>query len=288
MPCYQSNAVPAGFSVSGSGSYSTEADCLNACKEGACCNGTTCSVKPQCQCNAAAGEVFKGVGTTCTPNPCLICGCVTTPQLPTSMLVEFSGFSFAYVDSTNTLSDMTGAEQYLAAFLNGLAPSLSLSFDSTTPVYSTGGCTTNPCSGCTPPFYSRSTYQNNLPIFLDSIRISFPCSGGVQTPVLSVGTGSGRWFVRSAYGCPPEMPQRTFYGGNDSFFDFSIGLSLVTASPTICDFAAGSVADFSISTSGFGVTAFWTLPYQTWRGFGNSGRYTATAGSITIKPNPLP
>ena len=70
MPCYQSNEVPAGFSVSGSGVYQSEAECLEACKEGACCNGTTCTVKPQCQCNAAAGEVFKGVGTVCSPNPC--------------------------------------------------------------------------------------------------------------------------------------------------------------------------------------------------------------------------
>jgi hypothetical protein len=47
-----------------SGSHATEADCLAACKEGACCEGTTCSVKPQCQCQGT-GKVFKGVGTTC-------------------------------------------------------------------------------------------------------------------------------------------------------------------------------------------------------------------------------
>lgn len=75
MPCYQAGNVPAGYVPIGSGSYATEAECLQACKEGACCNGTTCSVKPQCQCNAAAGEVFKGVGTVCSPNPCGVCGC---------------------------------------------------------------------------------------------------------------------------------------------------------------------------------------------------------------------
>jgi hypothetical protein len=48
--------------------------CLDT-RTGACCNGTTCTVKPQCQCNAAAGEVFKGVGTVCSPNPCGDCPC---------------------------------------------------------------------------------------------------------------------------------------------------------------------------------------------------------------------
>lgn len=51
-----------------SGSVAQNCGC---CEEGACCNGTTCSVKPQSQCNAAAGEVFKGVGTVCSPNPCI-------------------------------------------------------------------------------------------------------------------------------------------------------------------------------------------------------------------------
>lgn len=52
-----------------SGGYATEADCNQACKEGACCESTTCSVKPACQCQGT-GKVFKGVGTTCRPNPC--------------------------------------------------------------------------------------------------------------------------------------------------------------------------------------------------------------------------
>lgn len=60
--------------------------CLDT-RTGACCNGTTCSVKPQCQCNAAAGEVFKGVGTVCSPNPCSRCGCETTDFTPESLSV---------------------------------------------------------------------------------------------------------------------------------------------------------------------------------------------------------
>lgn len=77
MPCRQQSQFggATGFG-SGAGGYATEAECLEACKEGACCTGTTCTVKPQCQCNAAAGEVFKGVGTVCSPNPCTAACCV--------------------------------------------------------------------------------------------------------------------------------------------------------------------------------------------------------------------
>ena len=71
MPCYQAPSQPpsGNFPVNTTG-FATEAECLEACKEGACCNGTTCTVKPQCQCDAAAGEVFKGVGTVCDEDSC--------------------------------------------------------------------------------------------------------------------------------------------------------------------------------------------------------------------------
>jgi hypothetical protein len=72
MPCYQSTNLPSGFTTAGRTGYATEAECLQACREGACCEGTTCTVKPQCQCQGT-GQTFKGVGTTCTPNPCSLC-----------------------------------------------------------------------------------------------------------------------------------------------------------------------------------------------------------------------
>jgi len=71
MPCIKASAS-AGSSTSTGASYATEAQCLQACKEGACCEGTACSVTPQCQCQGT-GKVFKGVGTTCDPNPCECC-----------------------------------------------------------------------------------------------------------------------------------------------------------------------------------------------------------------------
>ena len=72
MPCFKSstNGGATGVGPPSGGGFTTEADCLNACKEGACCESNgTCSVKPQCQCQET-GQTFRGVGTTCTPNPC--------------------------------------------------------------------------------------------------------------------------------------------------------------------------------------------------------------------------
>jgi hypothetical protein len=56
MPCYQSTSLPSGVTTTGRTSYTTEADCNQACREGACCEGTTCTVKPQCQCKCASGS----------------------------------------------------------------------------------------------------------------------------------------------------------------------------------------------------------------------------------------
>lgn len=75
MPCRQASTYNgvSGSGQSGGGGYATEADCLQACKEGACCEGTTCSVKPQCQCQGT-GKTFKGVGTTCAETSGYCCG----------------------------------------------------------------------------------------------------------------------------------------------------------------------------------------------------------------------
>ena len=78
MPCYQPSSFPPGFSTTGRPSYKTEAECNQACQEGACCEGTTCTVKPQCQCQGT-GKVFKGVGTVCTPGACKCC-CINGGQ----------------------------------------------------------------------------------------------------------------------------------------------------------------------------------------------------------------
>jgi hypothetical protein len=99
MPCYQSTNLPSGVTTTGRTSYKTEADCNQACKEGACCEGTTCSVKPQCQCQGT-GQVFKGVGTVCSPNPCLCCN--NGAIHPSSLIVEIT--SVSWVSGTYSLS----------------------------------------------------------------------------------------------------------------------------------------------------------------------------------------
>lgn len=46
------------------GEYSTEQECLDNCKMGACCLGLRCAVVPACACAKAGGHFF-GPGTTC-------------------------------------------------------------------------------------------------------------------------------------------------------------------------------------------------------------------------------
>ena len=65
MACFKLSPTSPFGSARLSGSYTTEAECNQACREGACCEGTSCSVQPQCQCQGA-GKTFKGVGTACT------------------------------------------------------------------------------------------------------------------------------------------------------------------------------------------------------------------------------
>ena len=138
MPCYEFQSdSPSG--PPWSSGFASEADCLNACKEGACCNGTTCSVKPQCQCDAAAGEVFKGVGTVCSPNPCNPCCPLETATNPAiARLVIDSPQFFSRVGGGQVAIDAQphqlamlqslGATQAALTFVN---PSASSSFGHT-------------------------------------------------------------------------------------------------------------------------------------------------------------
>lgn len=78
MPCYQQNTLTyAGLNRRTQTGYATEADCLNACKEGVCCIGSECTAKPGCQCTGV-GSRFVGVGTTCG-------GCCTGPCGPSGV-----------------------------------------------------------------------------------------------------------------------------------------------------------------------------------------------------------
>ena len=101
MPCYQLNTQPQGHYKIGQGGYATEADCLNACKEGACCESNgTCNVRPQCQCQGA-GQTFQGIGTVCSPNPCGCCTRLSASHVDppafvvtlTSLTIQRTGFT---------------------------------------------------------------------------------------------------------------------------------------------------------------------------------------------------
>jgi hypothetical protein len=77
MACRQT-ATDGGFTTT-FGPFKSEADCLNRCAEGACCEGTTCIVKKRCQCTGTGA--FKGVGTTCTTNRCKNGACCVTTSV---------------------------------------------------------------------------------------------------------------------------------------------------------------------------------------------------------------
>lgn len=62
------------------GPFKSEKECLEACREGACCRGLSCSIKPQCECDPALGFTFMGSGTTCSPNPCIVGACCQGPN----------------------------------------------------------------------------------------------------------------------------------------------------------------------------------------------------------------
>lgn len=90
MTIATNNGVP----IIQNGNFVTSCACCGwtcyAPDAGACCNGTQCRVVQQCDCNAAAGEVFKGVGTTCSPNPCCDCDSLVsvTVKLSSSLLSQ--------------------------------------------------------------------------------------------------------------------------------------------------------------------------------------------------------
>ena len=68
--------------------------CCGPPTAGACCNGTQCRVVQQGDCDTAAGEVFKGVGTVCDPNPCAICSCSPDFPLPSAFRMSWSGIDY--------------------------------------------------------------------------------------------------------------------------------------------------------------------------------------------------
>lgn len=195
MPCQQITNTGIVYNPplsSRSGPFATEADCLNACKEGACCNGATCSVKPQCQCNAAAGEVFKGVGTVCSPNPCCLdssgtlCTSLPNDGWPTSLLVTISGTGSVTMNREFQLT-WNGSRQIYenTTDLSGDVVRQGVA-DCSYPAFPSG------CTGPepTPSFRARVTLNKNRTLNF-SFQDYFYLSPGVPNPS---GCGCGTFF----------------------------------------------------------------------------------------------
>lgn len=198
MPCQQITNTGISHSPplsSRSGPFATEAECLEACKEGACCNGTTCSVKPQCQCNAAAGEVFKGVGTVCSPNPCcrdssgVLCTSLSNGGWPNSLSVTISGTGSVTMNRTFQLTWNESRQIYEnTTDLSGDVVRQGVA-DCSYPAFPFGCTAPEP----TPSLRARVTLNKNLALNF-SFQDYFYLSPGVPNPI---GCGCGT-FVGSA------------------------------------------------------------------------------------------
>lgn len=152
MPCYKIVARPEGDGQVGQQGYATEEDCLNACKEGACCEADgTCNVRPQCQCQGAT-QTFRGIGTTCEPNPCLPCNACCAS--PCSNYGSVSGCSDLSMDIAFSVSTSTATQG------NDSAPDCT-TLSTTVPATSSAGAAAN--FGC---FWQRGTVQSpvRLPV----------------------------------------------------------------------------------------------------------------------------
>jgi hypothetical protein len=189
MPCSKVNqSEPA---ASTGQRYSKLEDCLQACKEGACCEGTTCSVKPQCQCQGA-GKTFKGVGTTCSPNPCGYCGC--NSQRPTNI-------GLAFVNASITLTSGSGSVSQKASeiedFIEQISPTLTLQGSplqsATSFTYAALGCSDATASGCVscPPDF-RSVEEGGGVGAAATLGLVVPCNGAIAASQWPFSTGQWR------------------------------------------------------------------------------------------------
>ena len=131
MPCYQSTTLPSGVTTTGRTAYTTEADCLNACKEGACCEGTTCTVKPACQCVPS--------GVCCGPDTTSVSG-VTKPRCRSELQADCTQRGGTWVVGGVCITDeKTGLSGAYCDTLTGGTPNKVFKGVGTV-------CTPNPCN----------------------------------------------------------------------------------------------------------------------------------------------
>lgn len=251
MPCYQSTTLPSGVTTTGRPSYATEADCLQACREGACCEGATCTVKPQCQCQGT-GKVFKGVGTTCSPNPCLPCPCNSNSTYAFPVSATFT----CEVDTVSPRSTTPWAANYIDAFRAAVA-----GFSTTASAsYSPGVLTFNALQFLTftslssPPCENQSVL-NNLGKTSSTFRLSMNCNGSVQFNVRAYesvvsGLFLSKWTSPQQWGTYCQIGQAA-YGAMEEFRVFSQNVALFNTSTTLpCDGPSSAIRTPWVSARG--------------------------------------
>ena len=152
MPCRQVSTFNG--TAASSGSYATEAECLQACKEGACCEAGVCSVKPACQCKGP-GQTFQGVGTTCSDISGACCN--TTAGVTTCTIkpaCECTGAGYKFLGVGSTCSSLSGACCEGPATARTCTIKTECECNSAGAVFRGVGtkCTTFPCTnGCDTP-----------------------------------------------------------------------------------------------------------------------------------------
>ena len=273
MPCYKPAGIPGDVATAGRTSYRTEAECLQACKEGACCEGTTCSVKPQCQCQGT-GKTFKGVGTVCEPNPCGYCGCAA--QLPQSIELAFTDVSVSLSSGSGNVAQKASEIEH---FLEQISPMLTLqstpSQSDTAFSYVELGCGDNNAVGCVscPPDFRSLDGGFGGGIITSTLGLTIWCSGSIAASAWPAALSD--WRVEKPGSVFQSFPCGQVRHLISMIFSSSPGNSFMCSSPP--DSRAWSVA-IDVRSADFGANG---VPEANYTG---SANVTATFNYA----NPLP
>jgi hypothetical protein len=222
----------------------------------------------------SGGLILKSgsLATTCACCGPDLCSCLSGGSLPSELFVQFSGFVFP-----PSFSAQEPLRNFAQDFINSITSPLPLSNQV---VYSTGGCTAVPCTGCYPTFRSLHAYRFDSSNLEHSIRMSLLCSGlGFVFPRLiffgGVQSAYGFWRIRTPEGCPPPVPL-----GVSAVFDFQLPTSVSLVD--LCEASETAVQGFTLSApSQFSCQAIVNAATTYSR--------AATAGTISVSLiNPLP
>lgn len=257
MPCQKSSTFSAPFSGQArsvqatSGPFATEAECNQACREGACCEGTTCTVKPACQCQCTTGRCCGPDTTTAGGTTWKTCRNETKAQCDARGGVFQCGVSC----TTGVIGDAAGSTAG-SVCLNGTGDVANAGpvFKGVGTTCATGVCCTPFTNGCSPPF-------------VGNVALSFP-----QTITASVSVDAGATWpfgpqpLSGAYAMDYAAPQTSnecaqysrvstvqgkFVDVRSSWFFTSVnGVATPAMSFTMWDFALSYWGFFAFPATG--------------------------------------